>query len=80
MAFAGAAHSGQVAIPWMMNQGMTLFGDIWEQHAPGSSLLAAAAQMFIDIDPGLLGQIAQHRACAGAYRAGVSTGEAADRR
>ena len=52
-----AAHSGQVAIPWMMNQGMTLFGDIWEQHAPGSSLLAAAAQMFIDIDPGLLAKL-----------------------
>lgn len=49
-----AAHSGQVAIPWMMNQGMTLFGDIWEQHAPGSSALAAAAQSLIDIDPGLL--------------------------
>lgn len=51
---APAAHSGQVAIPWMMNQGMTLFGDIWEQHAPGSSLLAAAAFALIDIDPGLL--------------------------
>lgn len=49
-----AAHSGQVAIPWLMNRGMTLFGDIWEQHAPGSSLLAAAAQSLIDIDPGLL--------------------------
>ncbi|MCY3832852.1 MAG: glycosyltransferase family 39 protein [Chloroflexi bacterium] len=51
---APAAHSGQVAIPWMMNQGMTLFGDIWEQHAPGSSLLAAAAIALIDIDPGAL--------------------------
>jgi len=51
---APTAHSGQVAIPWMMNQGMTLFGDIWEQHAPGSSLLAAAAQSLIAIDPGLL--------------------------
>ena len=49
-----AAHSGQVAIPWMMNRGMTLFGDIWEQHAPGSSALASAAQSLIDIDPGLL--------------------------
>ncbi len=49
-----AAHSGQVAIPWMMNRGLTLFGDIWEQHAPGSSLLAAAAQSLIDIDPGAL--------------------------
>ncbi len=49
-----AAHSGQVAIPWMMNRGMTLFGDIWEQHAPGSSALAAAAQVLIGINPGLL--------------------------
>ncbi len=49
-----AAHSGQVAIPWIMNRGLTLFGDIWEQHAPGSSLLAAAAQSLIRIDPGLL--------------------------
>ena len=39
-----AAHSGQAAIPWMMNRGMTLFRDIWEQHAPGSSLLGALAQ------------------------------------
>ena len=52
-----AAHSGQVAIPWMMNRGMTLFGDIWEQHAPGSSLLAAAAQSLIPIDPGLLAKL-----------------------
>ncbi len=52
-----AAHSGQVAIPWLMNQGMTLFGDIWEQHAPGSSVLAAAAQSLIDIDPGLLAKL-----------------------
>ena len=49
-----AAHSGQVAIPWMMIEGKTLFGDIWEQHAPGSSLLAAAAFRLIDIDRGLL--------------------------
>ena len=52
-----AAHSGQVAIPWMMNRGQTLFGDIWEQHAPGSSLLAAAAGSLIDIDPGLLAKL-----------------------
>ena len=52
-----AAHSGQVAIPWLMNRGMTLFGDIWEQHAPGSSVLAAAAQSLIDIDPGLLAKL-----------------------
>ena len=50
-----AAHSGQVAIPWMMNRGKTLFGDIWEQHAPGSSLLAAAAQALLPaLDPALL--------------------------
>ena len=49
-----AAHSGQLAIPWMMNQGKTLFGDIWEQHAPGSSLLGAVAQALLPIDPALL--------------------------
>ncbi len=49
-----SAHSGQVAIPWMMNQGKTLFADIWEQHAPGSSLLGAAAQSLVAIDPALL--------------------------
>lgn len=49
-----AAHSGQVAIPWMMNQGSALFVDIWEQHAPGSSLLGAAAQRLLNIDPALL--------------------------
>ena len=49
-----AAHSGQVAIPWMMNEGMSLFDNIWEQHAPGSSLLGAAAQRMLPIDPGLL--------------------------
>lgn len=42
-----SAHSGQVAIPWMMNQGRTLFGDVLEQHAPGSSLLGAAAQRIL---------------------------------
>lgn len=50
-----AAHSGQVAIPWMMNRGMRLFGEIWEQHAPGSSLLGAAAQALLPMmDPALL--------------------------
>ena len=49
-----AVHSGQLAIPWMMNEGKVLFHDIWEQHAPGSSLLGAAAQRLIDIDPALL--------------------------
>lgn len=50
-----AAHSGQLAIPWMMNRGKLLFGDIWEQHAPGSSLLGAAAQALLsNVDPALL--------------------------
>ena len=49
-----AVHSGQVAIPWMMNRGMRLFGEIWEQHAPGSSLLGAAAQALLPLDPALL--------------------------
>ena len=49
-----AVHSGQLAIPWMMNQGKALFGDIWEQHAPGSSLLGAVAQALLPIDPALL--------------------------
>ena len=49
-----STHSGQLAIPWMMNRGMTLFGDIWEQHAPGSSLLGALAQSLIPLDPGMV--------------------------
>ncbi len=49
-----AVHSGQLAIPWMMNEGKVLFHDIWEQHAPGSSLLEAAAQRLVNIDPALL--------------------------
>jgi hypothetical protein len=50
-----AVHSGQVAIPWMMNRGLRLFGEIWEQHAPGSSLLGAAAQALLpNLDPALL--------------------------
>ena len=52
-----AAHSGQVAIPWMMNRGMSLFDDIWEQHAPGSSLLGAAAQRTLPLDPGSLAKL-----------------------
>lgn len=49
-----STHSGQVAIPWMMNNGMVLFGNIWEQHAPGSSLLGALAQSLIPLEHGLL--------------------------
>jgi len=53
-----AAHSGQVSIPWLMNRGHELFGSIWEQHAPGSSLLAAAAQRILPaMDPGLLAKL-----------------------
>ncbi len=47
-----SAHSGQVAIPWLMNQGMALFGDIWEQHAPGSSLLSAAGLAVLPLEAG----------------------------
>ncbi|MYE77438.1 MAG: hypothetical protein F4243_00335, partial [Chloroflexi bacterium] len=52
-----AAHSGQVAIPWLMLRGKTLFGAIWEQHAPGSSLLAAAAQALLPLDPALVARL-----------------------
>ncbi len=45
-----SVHSGQMAIPWLMNNGMRLFDDILEQHAPGSSLLGAAAQR-LPLDP-----------------------------
>lgn len=49
-----STHSGQVAIPWMMNRGMVLFGNIWEQHAPGSSLLGALAQSILPLEHDLL--------------------------
>ncbi len=49
-----AAHSGQVAIPWLMNNGLRLFDDILEQHAPGSSVLAALAQRLTGLEPALL--------------------------
>ena len=52
-----AAHSGQVTIPWLMLRGKILFGDIWEQHAPGSSLLAAAAQALVPLDPVLVARL-----------------------
>jgi hypothetical protein len=42
-----STHSGQTTIPWLMNQGRVLFGDVLEQHAPGSSLLAALAQRLL---------------------------------
>jgi len=42
-----SAHSGQVAIPYMMNRGMALFGTLWEQHAPAASTIAAIAQRLL---------------------------------
>lgn len=45
-----SAHSGQVAIPWMMNQGRPLYGDILEQHAPGSSVIVAIAQRLLPFE------------------------------
>ena len=50
---SSSAHSGQVAIPWLMNRGLRLFDDILEQHAPGSSVLAALAQRLLGLDPAL---------------------------
>ncbi len=52
-----SAHSGQVAIPWMINQGRTLFGDLLEQHAPATSLIAALAQRLIPADPVLVDRL-----------------------
>ncbi len=46
-----SAHSGQLAIPWMMNQGRVLFDNLLEQHAPGSSLLGALAQQLLPFEP-----------------------------
>lgn len=46
-----SVHSGQTAIPWMMNNGMVLFGDILEQHAPLTSVLAAGAQRLLPFAP-----------------------------
>ncbi|MCU0512757.1 MAG: glycosyltransferase family 39 protein [Anaerolineae bacterium] len=46
-----SAHSGQTTIPWLMNEGKVLFGDVLEQHAPGGSLVAAAAQRLLPADP-----------------------------
>ncbi len=52
-----SAHSGQVAIPWMMNQGRTLFGDLLEQHAPATSVIAALAQRVFNLDPVLVARL-----------------------
>lgn len=53
-----SAHSGQVAIPWMMNRGMVLFDTVLEQHAPGSSLLAAFLQRILPLEPVTITQLA----------------------
>ena len=53
-----SAHSGQMAIPWMMNQGRVLFADVLEQHAPGASLIAAAAQRLLPVEPVQAAQLA----------------------
>ena len=49
--FDNSAHSGQLAIPWMMNHGMTLFGNILEQHAPGTSFVASIVYRLSPLDP-----------------------------
>lgn len=50
-----SAHSGQVAIPWMMNQGRTLFGNLLEQHAPATSvIMALALRLFPAAEPVLV--------------------------
>ncbi len=46
-----SAHSGQVAIPYMMNRGLTLFGSLLEQHAPATSYIAALAQRLLPFEP-----------------------------
>lgn len=46
-----SAHSGQLAIPVMMNDGRTLFGDLLEQHAPATSVLSALAMRLTSADP-----------------------------
>lgn len=45
-----SAHSGQTTIPWMMNEGRILFDTVLEQHSPGTSLIAAAAQRALPLD------------------------------
>jgi hypothetical protein len=46
-----SSHSGQLAIPMMMNEGRLLFGSVLEQHAPAASLISAAAQRLLPLDP-----------------------------
>jgi hypothetical protein len=51
LALTVSAHSGQLAIPMMMNEGRLLFGTVLEQHAPAASLISAAAQRLLPLDP-----------------------------
>ncbi len=46
-----STHSGQIAIPWMLNEGRALFDTVVEQHAPGGSLLVALAQRVLPFPP-----------------------------
>ncbi len=74
-----SAHSGQVAIPWMMNEGRVLFDTILEQHAPGTSLVAAAAQWLLPLDVAtvarLLNTLLMALITLGVYWLGVQYGE-----
>lgn len=42
----------------MINQGRVLFADVLEQHAPGTSLIAAAAQRLLLVEPARAAQLA----------------------
>lgn len=46
-----STHSGQIAIPWLLNKGLALFDTVVEQHAPGGSLLVALAQRMLPFPP-----------------------------
>lgn len=46
-----STHSGQVAIPWLLNQGLGFFDRVVEQHAPGGSLLVAFFQRVLPLSP-----------------------------
>lgn len=48
--FSISAHSGQLAIPYMMNQGRTLFDDVLEQHAPATSVITAFFQRILPVE------------------------------
>jgi len=46
-----SAHSGLIAIPDMLNRGMTLWGNVLEQHQPLSTLFAALALRLSPVNP-----------------------------